>query len=189
MRFSSYKKKLQSTEIAFRANDEWKNKMREEILAEVRSSAVWKRADVGSPGLSFGGIFSTVLAAHLLKPVLAVFLIFSIVSYASISTVQAARASLPGDTLYSVKLGLEKAQVGLAFSETKKTELEISFATTRLQEVSEILENEENVTANIEIAMKRFNEDVGSVQKRLEKLKIEEKSEEKSVDVEEIKDE
>ena len=66
MRFSSYKKKLQSTEIAFRANDEWKNKMREEILAEVRSSAVWKRADVGSPRFSFGGILIVDLIVCLL---------------------------------------------------------------------------------------------------------------------------
>ncbi len=188
MRFSSYKSKLNSIDKSFSVNDDWKNKARDKVLAEVRSSSVWKQADVSKASSNFGSVFNMVLARHVLKPVLAIFVIFSLISYTSVATVQAARASLPGDTLYSVKLGIEKAQVGLTFSETKKTELEMSFATTRLEEVNEIInkndqpeedqgiiENQE-LAQDIEQAIQQFNSDLDSVQKRLEKLEHQEDS-------------
>lgn len=162
--------------------EEWKRECREMLFAEIRKDPLWQDAplSVREPA-SLARLFNLLLARAVLKPVLAGVLIFAVVSYSSVSTVQAAKASLPGEPLYSVKLGIEAAQVGVAFSESKKAELEISFATTRLFEVSKILAQDSTAESgqHIEQAIKRFSNDLGSVQKRLEKLGNEEKSEEK----------
>ena len=182
MRLYSFKKLIRQSNARFAPVESWKNSARELLLAQIRKDPLWRDApaSVREPA-AFARLFNVLLAQAALKPAVAFVLIFAVVSYSSVFTVQAARASLPGDALYSVKLGLEAAQVGVAFSESKKAELEISFATTRLAEVSEILSQDPAAanTPHIEQAIKRFASDLGSVQKRLEKLGQEEKSEEK----------
>ncbi|MBI2636658.1 MAG: hypothetical protein HYW81_00475 [Parcubacteria group bacterium] len=181
MRFYSFKQHMYRARAALSPRDSWCATAREALLAEIRKDPLWQEAPVSvRDHASFAQLFNSLFAQAALKPALAGFLIFAVVSYSSVSTVQAARASLPGEPLYSVKLGIERAQIGVAFSESKKAELEISFATTRLAEVNEILEQDPAVanTPHIEQAIRRFSSDLDSVQKRLEKLGQEEKSEE-----------
>jgi len=182
MRFSRFKKQLAASQIAISSKESWRLDAREALLAEIRKSHVWQEAPaVVRDRAFFSQLFHTLFAQAILKPAVAFALIFSVVSYSSVSTVHAARASLPGDALYLVKLGLESAQVGVAFSESKKAELEIAFATSRIEEVNQILKQDTRAasTPHIEQAMKRFSTDLNSVQKRLEKMGQEEKSEEK----------
>lgn len=47
-------------------------------------------------------------------------LLFGIVLGPGIATVSAARGSLPGDKLYTIKRSIEKVKVKLAFTDTKK---------------------------------------------------------------------
>ncbi|OJI07329.1 hypothetical protein BK004_01185 [bacterium CG10_46_32] len=186
MRLYSFKQLTRKTSIYLLPQESWKRGCRETLLAEIRKDPVWRDAPSSvRSNTAFAQLFNSLFAQRMLKPMIAGVLIFSVISYSSISTAKAARASLPGEALYSVKLGIERAQVGVAFSESKKAELEISFATTRLNEVNEILaqgteeeSGKPNQNANIEQAMKHFNTDLGSVQKRLEKLQIQENSQE-----------
>ncbi|MFC1906423.1 DUF5667 domain-containing protein, partial [Chloroflexota bacterium] len=53
-------------------------------------------------------------------------------------TAYAAQSSLPGDTLYSVKLGTEQLQRMIIFDDATEVELELKFASTRLDELEEI---------------------------------------------------
>ncbi|MBI2050370.1 MAG: hypothetical protein HYT31_01015 [Parcubacteria group bacterium] len=182
MRFSRFIKQLSASRTTLYSQESWRLSVREALLAEIRRSHVWQDAPAEVRDRAFfSQLFHTLFAQAILKPAVAFVLIFAVVSYSSVSTVQAARASLPGDALYSVKLGLEAAQVGVAFSESKKAELEISFATSRLLEVNQILKQDTTAESapHIEQAMKRFSNDLHSVQKRLEKMGQEEKSEEK----------
>ena len=75
-----------------------------------------------------------------LRPVLAV-LVLSIFSVGSLLKV--ASASLPGDTLYTVKLVREQALVRLAADETARTKLAVQFAVNRADEVRQVVAREE----------------------------------------------
>ncbi|PIQ78001.1 MAG: hypothetical protein COV79_05650, partial [Parcubacteria group bacterium CG11_big_fil_rev_8_21_14_0_20_41_14] len=184
MRFRSYKKTLSKSVIGFSPDSDWKKSSRDALLARIRQTEHWQEPEKSH---SFGSIFSTMIAPAMLKPVLASLLVVSLTMSGSIFAVQAAKASLPGDTLYSVKLGIEDVQVGLVFSEKKKAELEVKFAGTRLKEVKEVIENDiqtkKQAQNSIKKAIQNFNDNLGSVQKRLEKIENEPKSEVKALEI------
>jgi len=168
----------------------WKDEARNSILAHIRKSKSWQEQP-SDTGFEFGSL-NSLFSGNILKPVAAMVLILTIVSSSFVTAVSAARASLPGDRLYAVKLGIERAQVGLTFSESKKTELEMSFAGTRLKEISTIIDNttaeeaknevkldrdplekstkKKEAAENIGKAIERFNDNLNSVQERLEKI-------------------
>ena len=76
-----------------------------------------------------------------LRPVLAVFVIGI---FTAGSLLQVALASLPGDTLYTVKLVKEAAQVRLAVDEKARTKLAVQFAINRADEVRQVVKREES---------------------------------------------
>jgi len=194
MNFRSYKKILSNQVSGFCPESDWKKSSREALLAQIRQTKVWQQPEESS---FFGSAFSAMFARHMLKPVLAGFLVFTTIIYSSIFTVQTAKASLPGDMIYPVKLGIENVRVGLVFSESKKAELEVQFAGTRLEEVKEVIgkevlqglapeitkQNKKEVQRDIKKAIQEFSENIGSVQKRLEKIEIEQKSSEKVLEI------
>ena len=55
-------------------------------------------------------------------------------------TVAASQGSLPGDTLYSVKLFTEDTRTAVAFNPDSKARLQIKFAAERIDEIKTILE-------------------------------------------------
>ena len=61
-----------------------------------------------------------------------------IISAAGTGTAYAAQSSLPGDTLYSIKLGTEQLQRIITLDDTAEIELELKFASTRLDELEEL---------------------------------------------------
>lgn len=182
MRFYRFKKHLIAFGMRIEPSESWKQESRELLLAEIRTSPAWKEAPASVRSRArLSELFHALFAQALLKPALAGVLVFAVVSYSSVFTVQAAAASLPGDALYSVKLGIEAAHEAVTFSESKKAELEISFATSRIDEVNQILEQETPARSapHIEQAIRRLSSNLDSVQKRLEKLGNQEESEEK----------
>lgn len=58
---------------------------------------------------------------------------------AGIGTAYASQSSLPGDTLYSVKLGTEQLRRIITFDDATEVELELKFASTRLDELEKIV--------------------------------------------------
>ncbi|MFA5126641.1 MAG: hypothetical protein WC465_01400 [Patescibacteria group bacterium] len=66
---------------------------------------------------------------------IAVFLVLSIGSGLGV----VAQAAVPGDTLWSLKRGLEKGELALAWGPVKETELHIKHAGKRLDEIDKIL--------------------------------------------------
>ena len=201
MRLGTIKRQLKACQDHIRPDDEWKVSTREHLLAHIRQTEAWQQTPVRhESGISV--VARALFASHVLRPVMAVLLIFSLVFSSSALAVQAAKASLPGDTLYPVKLGFERVQVGLAFSETKKAELEISFATTRIKEVAEIVtsqgqkNSEEPVQTaaqqsvsdgigvqNIGTAMEHFQKNIDSVKNRLDKIEKEPNFEKEALEI------
>lgn len=158
----------------------WKQNTREALLAEVRRSPVWRQAQNQPKAKARNFSFSVFLPNYRLifRPVGVVAMIAVVVFSGSIATVSAARASLPGDTFYPVKIGLERAQISLALSQEKKAELEIAFAGIRLKEIQEIIDKKSSTqgngvkaAANIEQAISHLSKGLNSVQKRLDQIK------------------
>lgn len=142
-------------------------KVKSELLASIRCSSEWQSAVFYTPpqpamSWNWQGAGAMVL-------VLAV-----VLGGGSFTAITRAKASLPGDVLYGVKITMEKAQLNLAFSQQKQAELEMSFASTRLDEVNKLITQDgdaKEVAANVSQAMERFSSSLGSVQKKLNTAK------------------
>jgi hypothetical protein len=79
-----------------------------------------------------------------LRPRWAVTAVVSILVFfiAGGSVVAASTNSLPDETLYPVKLAVEKVQMALTFSEMSKAKLNMKFANRRIQEIARMLERD-----------------------------------------------
>jgi hypothetical protein len=83
-------------------------------------------------------------------------------------TAYASQSSLPGDALYSVKTGLELTQARLSRDASRRTELFLSFAERRLDEISTLIsekryENIDTATQEFEIYVRRAIETLDTV--------------------------
>lgn len=97
-----------------------------------------------------------------------------------ITTVTASLESLPGDALYPVKIATEQTQVAVTEAikgEAASTELRISFATRRADEVNKIIAapagNEAEQKARVEVAVQNLKSEVETVSVRLQEVKHE----------------
>ncbi|MBN2502141.1 MAG: hypothetical protein JXB38_15260 [Anaerolineales bacterium] len=73
----------------------------------------------------------------------------------------ASQGSLPGESLYAVKIGIENAQLGLTRADVKDARLHADFAGTRLDEVGALIQNE-NLSL-IDDTVDNFTNHVGAV--------------------------
>ena len=73
-----------------------------------------------------------------LLPRLAIYGLMTVL-IAGFFTVSASASSLPGDSLYGLKLGMEQAQLALTFNDDARLELEDEFEGERLDEVESLL--------------------------------------------------
>ncbi|MFC2009782.1 hypothetical protein ACFLT6_00035 [Chloroflexota bacterium] len=70
-----------------------------------------------------------------------------VVSAAGTGTVFASQSSLPGDTVYSIKLGTEQLQRIIIFDDAAEAELELKFASIRLDELEKLANMPPTLTA------------------------------------------
>jgi hypothetical protein len=84
-----------------------------------------------------------------------------VVLLAGSGTVAASGSSMPGDTLYQVKLTTEKVRLAVAFSDLSKTELNASFANRRSVEI-EYLSTQGN-NEQIQVAASRLNYNLSNI--------------------------
>ncbi|MEK7125601.1 MAG: DUF5667 domain-containing protein [Patescibacteria group bacterium] len=161
MYFYKYKKLMrnlgQSAVMPVKSQIEGKNR----LLREICGSSEWKQAvfytqpQMGWNWQGVGAIAMVLVVA---------------LGGGSLATISRAKASLPGDALYGVKITMEKAQISLAFSQEKQAELEMSFASSRLDEVDKLIVQDGDtgqVATNVSQAMAHFNNSLDSVQKKL----------------------
>jgi hypothetical protein len=103
----------------------------------------------------------------ILKPIPIIAGIIIVALLAGGGTTLASQSSLPGDTLYPVKLVTENVQTAMAFNPEKKVELEAKFANRRLEEIQKLQERLKNKEGEIpsEVVEKAMNQ----AEQRLEK--------------------
>ncbi|MDD4984970.1 MAG: DUF5667 domain-containing protein [Dehalococcoidales bacterium] len=115
--------------------ESFKLQARASLMEHIRVGQSAKSATAASsqPGIGYRMFTGRVRAAAITAAVVvAVAAVFTGAAYAS-------QSSLPGETLYSVKLGKEQVQRVLTLDAVAEVELELSFAGVRLDELEELV--------------------------------------------------
>lgn len=88
--------------------------------------------------------------------------------------VNAAFYSLPGDSLYTMKITLEKAQLALTPNEVNKVELKVEFAQKRIAEFDKVVAqtnvSPEDKQERINVVVREFQKNVGEVKDHITKI-------------------
>ncbi|MFC2044803.1 DUF5667 domain-containing protein [Chloroflexota bacterium] len=117
-----------------RPSDPFKVRARVNLMEQIYASQTRKRAgrSLFQPGVRHGWYTSWARGVSIAVAVLLC------ISVAGTGTAYASQSSLPGDTLYSVKLGTEQIQRIVTFDDATEVELELKFTSTRLDELEEL---------------------------------------------------
>jgi len=146
----------------------WKKSQKELILNQIGVSQGEKYkstfVDVFKVSMSTLRIFS--------QSATAAFLLIGIVLVGGIASLTASSYSKPGDSLYMAKIAKEKTQFALTFSEKKKLELGLSFATKRAEELKELIEEEGNgeKEEKVERLVENFKKEIQAAKQRVAKM-------------------
>ncbi|OGF27742.1 hypothetical protein A2331_06570 [Candidatus Falkowbacteria bacterium RIFOXYB2_FULL_34_18] len=142
----------------------WKNRNREILLSQISSSTVDK--------IGFFDIFAQKLSLlrYVSQPVMAVFLIAGVLLGGGFFSLNAAKDTKPGDSLYIAKIISEKTQFALTFNEKKKVKLGIEFAGNRAKEITQVLSEEGDVEIRVEKLKDNFKKEIAGVKTRLENI-------------------
>ncbi len=73
--------------------------------------------------------------------------------------------ALPGDDLYSVKIGLERTQLALALTDSQRAKLQVEFAGRRLEEMVEL--SASTKPQNLHLAVNRFKSELETIKEDL----------------------
>jgi hypothetical protein len=168
-------KKLQRIE----PNASWLESQRSFLLYEIsrpKTEQKRERSILAFPLFNFSKIF---------KPAFA-FALTSIILVSSITTVgviSASQSTLPGDFLYPVKTAIEKTQLTFTSSPESRTKLSVKFATQRIDEFTQLIE-QPNKGEDIGKTVKKFTQEMVTVQQNINTLK--EKNMQKATEVAKI---
>ena len=156
-------------------NPDWLKSQRNSLLLEISESGKQAKRAWNLPGFLF--------TQPAYRPVLAFCLLLCLVFGGGFFVVQAAKDSLPGDLLYSVKITLENAQMKVS-SQTTKPKLEAGFVGNRVEELAQIIEEVDDPIKKKEKVVKAVNKlqaQVASTKVYLDKIKVD--NPEKAVEV------
>lgn len=93
-----------------------------------------------------------------------------------VTSVNAALGSVPGDTLYGLKIVSEKVQISLTTDRTTKIKLRSQFASRRADEVRKLAAKPDAQTnAHVKEAVEKLSVEITTVQRNLEEIKAEKK--------------
>lgn len=79
----------------------------------------------------------------------------------------ASQSSLPGDTLYPVKLASEKVQTVLVVNDAKEADLHLKFSSKRLEEIEELAKKGNKKQELVKLAVDNYKEELTKVQEIL----------------------
>ncbi len=133
--------KLKDSDL-LKADDRWVDKTKYELLSEIDSQNRFKEANRLSTSERADLVLSNVMRRVLpsATKMIAAFLIIVMGSGVG----YAAQASVPGQPLWPVKIGMEKAEITLTLSSVKVTEKHIEHVNERLNEITKIMQVEES---------------------------------------------
>ncbi len=155
-------------------NPEWVRAGRDILMMQVRNTNAprspfrirphhfWQLVEmfVGAPAVRY-----------VLRPVTVLGAMFVLVFGGWITSVNASLQSVPGDTLYNLKIATEKAQIAFAGAGETKVKLQLDFAGRRVEEVARILETpSERKAERLGVAVAELKKGVTTAQESLKQL-------------------
>jgi len=143
----------------------WRTQNREFLMKKLEES------ETDSGFIHIIKLFMTS-ARSVSQPVLTVFLIAFIVFGSGFASMQVAKNSKPGDSLYIAKIINEKTQFALTFDEGKKAELGLTFAGNRAKELDQVLNSPEDSSkqGKVEKLVSNFKKEINLAKTRIEKI-------------------
>jgi len=117
-----------------RPSNAFKIRARVNLMEHIHASQAVKKTSKSAPR---AGIGQTWYAGWLKAATIAIAAILAI-SILGAGTAYASQGSIPGDTLYPVKLGTEQVQRVLTTNDVEGVNLELKFADTRLEEMESV---------------------------------------------------
>ncbi|MFB6225748.1 MAG: DUF5667 domain-containing protein [Candidatus Paceibacteria bacterium] len=173
MFYNDIKEKLNKLKQSDQLNpdEQWKQENKEALLAEIEQESEQESATLLEKAVTLCDVLfprRLVLAGKM--TVFIFFIVFAAIGGWSV-TVQASYSSVPGDTLYNVKLAAEQAKLTMAKvvgSEADEAELYSEFAARRAQEAKKIIKNKQEPKQAKE-TIERMNESLNRAQNSLKR--------------------
>jgi len=160
-------------------NASWLESQRSFLLYEIsrpKNEEKRERSILAFPFFNFSKIFKPAFAFALTSIIL-------VSSVATVGVISASQGTLPGDFLYPVKTAVEKTQLTFTSSPESRTKLSIKFATQRIDEFTQLIE-QPNKGEDIGKTVKKFTQEMVTVQQNMNTLK--EKNMQKATEVAKI---
>lgn len=160
-------------EAAINPREEWVKVTRATILAQVRNTIVPERASFWQtlPRM----IMELFSPQAMFKP-LATILAVAVAASGWVATSKASRESLPGDTLYPVKIATEKTQlawVSMMNDKTKSAQFHVELAGRRADEAKNIIANAPNKKMRVSETVDGIRQELTAAKQKLEDIKLE----------------
>lgn len=162
-------KKIKSLEPIGKARENWVASNREILMHQINPQG--KTAEKELSGYYWEFIYSN-LQQKVLRPALMAVLVFG-AYFGYSATSMAAKASLPGEALYPIKVLSESIALATTISDEAKVKLKMDFVSRRgdeLQQLARQPEDTEGKTENISQTVKKITQDVGEVKDKLDKM-------------------
>ena len=162
-------KKIKSLESIGKARENWVASNREILMHQINPQG--KTAEKDFSGYYWEFIYSN-LQQKVLRPALMAVLVFG-AYFGYSATSMAAKASLPGEALYPIKVLGENLALATTISDEAKVKLKMDFVSRRgdeLQQLARQPENTQGKTENISQTVKKITQDVGEVKDKLDKM-------------------
>jgi len=132
-------------------NPDWLKSQRRNLLLQISSDNKAKKAY----SLSGFSLFKSI-PKLVLRPVIAVCLLFAMIFGGGFLTIKIAEGSVPGDFLYPVKIVIEDIKVALS-SQEGKSKLQAQFVGHRVKELTQIINAEEDLFSKAEQVKEAVN--------------------------------
>ncbi|MFA6227890.1 MAG: DUF5667 domain-containing protein [Patescibacteria group bacterium] len=164
-------KKVKNLETVGRPEASWTSDSREILMHQINPQ---NKAVEYSPIKYYAEFFSSTLQQKFLRPALVALMVVSTFFTYSAFTL-AAKASLPGEALYPVKVFSEKIQLVAAIGNEAKVKLQLDFISRRGDELQQIARQPEDAkakSAKISQTVKQITEDVKNIQDKVDKIAV-----------------
>jgi len=164
-------KAVKNLETIGRPEGAWVLSNREILMGQINPQS--KRADY-QPSKYYYQYFQETFQQKFLRPAFMAMLVFG--AYFGYSAVNlTAKASLPGEAMYPIKVLGEKLQMATTFGDEGKVKLKMDFISRRgdeLQQIARKVEDPKVKSEKISATVKQITEDVKDVKTQIDKMTI-----------------
>lgn len=163
-------KKIKNIESVGHPDASWVLSTREILMHQINPQA--KQVEPQTSKYYFE-YFSELLTVKVLRPAMLAVMVFgAYFGYSAITL--AAKASLPGEALYPIKVLSEKIQIATTIGDESKVKLQMDFISRRGDELHQIARqpDDANKAEKISTTVKQITEDVNDVKNTMEKMAL-----------------